>query len=190
MGWMPRGISWLRTIVLSVILTATALSLRFFSTYGEYFTYASRNIGFFISMSLIGLFVPFIGYAYIHCWLVGKKPEGWAKNIPSPASIKESLLSFIVLIFGSIATILIIFPFAPAYVSPNNSGIFGSIVIFVWVIVTLYMFHAYHLISRSLSPQTDKPKSELPNKKVNCVDRDLINLKNKTGIHFKEPPKQ
>lgn len=189
--WMPRGVSLLRVIVLFFITSATVASLRIFSTYGEYFTYATRHLGFFIFMSLIGLFLPFIGYAYTHCWLLGNKPEGWAKKIPSPASIKEALLSFVVLIFGVVSTLLVvIIPFTTGYMTNSEIERLASVASIVWLVLTLYMFHGYDLISRPSSKKSvDKAKSEPTNNKVNFVDRDLINLKNRTGIHFKEPKK-
>jgi hypothetical protein len=190
MGWIPRAVSWLRTIVLVLIASATVGSLRFFGTYGAVFSYASSHLGFFIVMGLIGLLLPFIGYAYIHCWLLGNKPEGWAKKIPSPVSIKEALLSFVVLIFGFVLTTVLILPFIPPYMTSSDSERIGAIAVFSWLIMTLYMFHGYDLISKPRSKKAvDKAKPEPVNNKVNSVDRDLINLKNKTGIHFKEPPK-
>ena len=175
-----------------VIFLATAGSLRIFGTYGAVFSYASSHLGFFILMVLIGLLLPFIAYAYIHCWLLGNKPEGWAKKIPSPSSIKESVLSFVVLIFGFVITFLVvILPFADPYMTTSNSERLATIASGVWLAITLYLFHGYDLISNPRSKKSvDKAKSEPANNKVNFVDRDLINLKNKTGIHFKEPPKQ
>jgi len=190
-GWIPRPISWLRTIVLIVIVAVMAGTSRFFGTYGAYFTYASNHLGFFVFMSLIGLLIPFISYAYIHSWLIGKKPEGWSKKIPSPSSIKEAVLLFIVLIFGTLATILVLIPFSPPYISRQQTEVFGSIATFVWLLITTYIFHGYNLISREyVKKSVDKAKPEPANNKVNSVDRDLINLKNKIGIHSKEPPKK
>lgn len=190
--WMPRGISWLRTIVLLLITSGTIASLRIFSTYGEYFTYATRHIGFFVALTLTGLLIPFVIYAYIHCWLLGNKPDGWAKNIPSPSSIKESVLSFAVLIFGFVITFLVVIvPFVDPYMTRSDTERLVTVASVVWLVITLYMFHGYDLVSRPRSKKSvDKAKSEPTNNKVNSVDRDLINLKNKTGIHFKEPPKQ
>ncbi|WP_055077185.1 hypothetical protein [Pseudanabaena sp. 'Roaring Creek'] len=192
MGWIPRGISWLRTFVLVGIFLATAGSLRIFGTYGAVFTYASSHLGFFIVMVLIGLLLPFIGYAYIHCWLLGNKPEGWAKNIPSPASIKESLLSFVVLIFGIASTLLIvIIPFTTGYMTNLEIERLSSIALITWLVITIYMFHGYDLITRPHQKKSvDKSKSDSANNKGNSVDRDLVNLKNRTGINFKEPPKK
>lgn len=190
-GWIPRPISWLRTIVLIAIAAVMAGTSRFFGTYGAYFTYALNHLGFFVLMSLIGLLIPFIGYAYIHSWLIGKKPEGWSKKIPSPSSIKEAVLLFIVLIFGTLATILVLIPFFPPYISRQQTEVFGSIATFVWLLITTYIFHGYNLISREyVKKSVDKAKPEPANNKVNSVDRDLINLKNKIGIHCKEPPKK
>ncbi len=192
MGWMPRGVSWLRTIVLLCITFATVASLRIFSTYGEYFTYANRHLGFFVTSVLIGLLIPFIGYAYIHCWLLGNKPDGWAKNIPSPSSIKESLLSFVVLIFGFVTTFfVVIVPFVAPYMTRSDTERLAAVASVVWLVITLYMFHGYDLISRPRPKKSvDKAKSEPVNNKVNSVNRDLINLKNQIGIHHKETPKQ
>jgi hypothetical protein len=143
------------------------------------------------------ILIPCITYAYIHCWLLGNKPDGWAKKIPSPLSIKEAALTYVVTYFGLLITLLITSPFAPDF---SRYGVyryreelerFYYGVSFSWFVVSLYMFHAYDLISNpQVKKSVDKAKSEPANNKVNSVDRDLVNLKNKTGIHFKEPPKQ
>ncbi len=189
---MPRGVSWLRMIVLLLITSATVASLRIFSTYGEYFTYATRHLGFFVALTFIGLLIPFIGYAYIHCWLLGNKPEGWAKNIPSPSSIKESVLSFAVLIFGfAITFLVVIVPFVAHYMTRSDSERLAAIASVVWLLLTLYMFHGYDIISKGLSNKSvDKAKPEPVNNKANSVNRDLVNLKNQIGIHHKETPKK
>jgi magnesium-transporting ATPase (P-type) len=190
-GWIPSGISWLRTIILLLVTSATVGGLRIFSTYGEYFTYATRHLGFFIFMSLIGLFLPFIAYAYIHCWLLGNKPKGWDKKIPSPSSIKESLLSFVVLIFGVIANLLIVvIPFTTGYLTNSDIERLASIASFTWLVITIYMFHAYDLITRPHQQKSDKSKPETPKSKIDPIDRELNHLKHKTGIHFRETPKK
>jgi hypothetical protein len=191
LGWIPRPVSWLRTIVLIAIATVMAGTLRFFGTYGAYFTYASNHLGFFVFMSMIGLLIPFIGYAYIHSWLIGKKPEGWSKKIPSPSSIKEAVLLFTVLIFGTLATILLLIPFFPPYISRQQTEVFGSIATFVWLLITTYIFHGYNLISREYAKKSvDKSKPESPKNKVDPVDRELTRLKHQTGMMIKQPPKK
>ena len=190
--WIPRGVSWLRTIVLFLITSATVASLRIFSTYGEYFTYATKHLGFFVTMVLIGLLIPFIGYAYIHCWLFGKKPEKWAKNIPSPSSIKESVLSFIILIFGVAITLLVVIvPFITPYMTRSDSERLVTVALVVWGGTTLYMFHGYDIISKALSNKSDdKANAEMPKTKVNSVDRDLLKLKHQTGLMINQPKKR
>jgi small-conductance mechanosensitive channel len=189
---MPRAISWLRTIILLCITFATVASLRIFSTYGEYFTYANRHLGFFVTSVLIGLLIPFIAYAYIHCWLLGNKPEGWKKNIPSPSSIKESLLSFAVLIFGLVITFfVVIVPFVAPYMTRSDSERLAAVASVIWLVITLYMFHGYDIISKGLSNKSvDKAKTKPVEKKANSVNRDLVNLKNQIGSYHKEPPKK
>jgi CBS domain containing-hemolysin-like protein len=194
LGWMPRPVSWLRTIVLIVIATLTVGSLRFFGTYGAYFTYASQHLGFFVAMSLIGLLLPFIGYAYIHSWLIGKKPERWSKKIPSPSSIREAVLSFIVLIFGVIATLIVVMPFVPTnygYGYSQQIETLSVIATFLWLLITTYMFHGYNLISREYAKKpVDKSKPEAPKTKVDPVDLELNRLKHQTGLMINKPPKK
>lgn len=89
MGWMPRGISWLRVSILIAIASLMSGGLIFSGKYGQYLLFGNRNPSLFLLTLAIALVLPFIGYAYIHCWLLGNKPDGWAKKIPSPSSIKE-----------------------------------------------------------------------------------------------------
>jgi hypothetical protein len=96
--------------------------------------------------------------------------------------------------FSILIALVITSPFVP--IPTNYTGyrylealeIFSAGVAFTWSVVSIYIFHAYDLISNP-QPKKSVDKSK-PNIKVNSVDRDLVNLKNKTGIHFKEPPKK
>jgi hypothetical protein len=73
----------------------------------------------------------------------------------------------------------------------TDSERLATIAAVFWLAITLYMFHGYDIISKGLSNKSvDKSKPEPANNKLNSVDRDLINLKNKAGSHFKEPPKK
>lgn len=190
MGWMPRGISWLRTIILIGITATTVNSLKLLTPYG----YESRHLGFFIVMVLIGSVLPFIVYAYIHSWLIGKKPEGWSKKIPAPSSIKEAILSFGVMVFGFLATLLITILFAPnlsryPYRYEDSERVLQSVTLF-WFLVTIYMFHGYDIISKPHPKKSVKEtKPETPQSKVDPIDIELNRLKHQTGIHLKEPPK-
>jgi hypothetical protein len=192
--WMPRGVSWLRVSILIAISSLMSGGLIFSGKYGQYLLFGNRNPSLFLLSLAIALVFPFISYSYIHCWLLGNKPDGWAKKIPSPLSIKESALSYVVMFFSILIALLITSPFLPT--PTNYSGyrylealeIFSAGVAFTWSVVSLYIFHAYDLIS---NPQTKKSVDKSKqNNKLNSVDRDLVNLKNKTGIHFKEPPKK
>jgi H+/Cl- antiporter ClcA len=197
MGWMPRGASWLRTILLVLIAVATGFLLTGLNNSPKTVYFASQNPSLFLIILAVVILIPCITYAYIHCWLLGNKPDGWAKKIPSPLSIKEAALTYVVTYFGLLITLLITSPFAPDF---SRYGVyryreelerFYYGVSFSWFVVSLYMFHAYDLISNPQARKSvDKAKSETANNKINSVDRDLVNLKNKTGIHFKEPPKQ
>ena len=154
---------------------------------------ASQIPSLFLIILAIVILIPCVAYSYIHCWLLGNKPDGWAKKIPSPASIKEAALTYVITYFGLLITLVITSPFAPDF---SRYGVyryreelerFYFIVSFSWFAVSLYMFHGYDIISKGLSNKSvDKART----KPVNCVDRDLINLKNKAGSHFKEPPKK
>jgi ACR3 family arsenite efflux pump ArsB len=188
MGWMPRGVSWLRTIILIGITAATVSSLKLLTPYG----YESRHPWFFVVMVLIGSVLPFIAYAYIHSWMIGKKPERWSKKIPVPASIKEAVLSFVVMVFGMVATLIVTIPFAPdptrySY-QYQDSARFVQIATLAWFVVTIYMFHGYDIIN---NPHDNKAvKDAKPKPKVDAsIDLELNRLKHQTGINLKEPPK-
>lgn len=197
MGWMPRGASWLRTILLVLIAVTTGFLLTGLNNSPKTVYFASQNPSLFLMILAVVILIPCITYAYIHCWLLGNKPDGWAKKIPSPLSIKEAALTYVVTYFGLLITLLITSPFAPdfsrygVYRYREDLERFYYGVSFSWFVVSLYMFHAYDLISNPQAKKSvAKAKSETANTKINSVDRDLVNLKNKTGIHFKEPPKQ
>lgn len=78
--------------------------------------------------------------------------------------------------------------FSPALVVPLDKviskeiyqglGIGASILFYLGVVIL------------AIVPWNRKAKPEPETTKPENVNRDLINLKNKTGIHFKEPPKQ
>lgn len=195
-GWIPRGVSWLRVSILIGIASLMSGGLIFSGKYGQYLLFGNRNPSLFLLTLAIVLVFPFIAYAYIHCWLLGNKPDGWAKKIPSPSSIKEAALSYVVMFFSILIALVITSPFVPTPSSYSGYRYlealetFSAGVAFTWAVVSIYMFHGYDLISNPRPKKTmDKAKPESSNSKVNSVDRDLINLKNKTGIHFKEPPK-
>ena len=197
MGWMPRGVSWLRATVLFLIGGAIIGIFVLSGKHINLVNFVNTYPGAFFVVLPIALLIPFIGYAYIHSWFVGQKPDRWSKKIPAPNSIKEACLSYVVMFFGVLAAILITSPFAPpplssiGYHSLGDIERFGLGVTFTWCVISIFMFHGYDIISKALSNKSDdKAKAEPTNNKVNSVDRDLINLKNKTGIHFKEPPKQ
>jgi len=63
----------------------------------------------------------------------------------------------------------------------------------LWFFSALWVYHALAVFKNYLGKhikKADKSKPETRKSKVSSIDRDLINLKHKTGIHFKEPPKQ
>lgn len=193
--WMPRGVSWLRTILLVFIATATGFLISGLDNLPKNVYLASQIPSLFLIILAVVILIPCVAYAYIHCWLLGNKPDGWAKKIPSPASIKEAALTYVITYFGLLITLVITSPFAPnfsryeVYRYREELERFYFVVSFSWFAVSLYMFHGYDIISKGLSNKSvDKAKPDPTNNKVNSVDRDLINLKNKAGIHFKEPP--
>ncbi|MBD2152392.1 hypothetical protein H6F44_20055 [Pseudanabaena sp. FACHB-1277] len=197
MGWMPRGISWLRTILLIFIAVVTGVLISGLENLPRNIYRASQIPSLFLIILAVVILIPCVAYAYIHCWLLGNKPDGWAKKIPSPVSIKEAALTYVVTYFGLLLTLVITSPFAPnlsqydVYRYRDDLQRFYFVISFSWFVVSLYMFHAYDLISNPQAKKSvDKSKPETPKSKVSSVDRDLINLKNKTGIHFKEPPKK
>ena len=195
--WMPRGVSWLRTILLVFIATATGFLVSGLDNLPKNVYLASQIPSLFLIILAVVILIPCVAYAYIHCWLLGNKPDGWAKKIPSPSSIKEAALTYVITYFGLLITLVITSPFAPDF---SRYGVyryreelerFYFVVSFSWFAVSLYMFHGYDIISKGLSNKSDdKAKPEPANNKVNSVDRDLVNLKNKAGIHSKEPPKK
>lgn len=197
MGWMPRAVSWIRLSILIGIASLMTGGLIFTGRYGQYLLFGNRNPSLFLLTLAIALILPFIAYAYIHCWLLGNKPDGWSKKIPSPSSIKEAALSYVVMFFSILIALVITSPFIP--ISSNYSGYkylealetFSAGVAFTWSVVSIYMFHGYDLMSNPKGKKSvDKSKNQSPKNKLDSVDRELINLKNKTGIHFKEPPKK
>jgi hypothetical protein len=195
-AWMPRSVSWLRVSILIGIASLMSGGLIFSGRYGKFLLFGNTNPSLFLLTLAIALVLPFIAYAYIHCWLLGNKPKGWAKKIPSPSSIKEAALSYVVMFFGILIALVITSPFVPN--SSRYTGrylqdleMFSAGVAFTWAVVSIYIFHGYDLINNPPSKKSvDKAKTEPANNKVNSVDRDLVNLKNRTGIHFKEPPKK
>jgi hypothetical protein len=56
--------------------------------------------------------------------------------------------------------------------------------------VTASILFYFGVVILAIVPWNRKQKPEPENTKPENVNRDLINLKNKTGIHFKETPKK
>jgi H+/Cl- antiporter ClcA len=194
---MPRAVSWLRTILLVLIAVATGLLISGLENLPRKIYLASQIPSLFLIILAVVILIPCVVYAYIHCWLLGNKPDGWAKKIPSPSSIKEAVLTYVITYFGLLITLVITSPFAPnlsqyeVYRYRDDLQRFYFLISSSWFVVSLYMFHAYDLISKGLSNKSvDKAKSEPVNNKVNSVNRDLVNLKNQIGMHHKETPKK
>ncbi len=78
--------------------------------------------------------------------------------------------------------------FSPALVVPLDK--FLSRNIYEWLAGIATGLFYLGLVILAIVPWNRKQKTEPENPKPENVNRDLINLKNKTGIHFKEPPKQ
>jgi len=186
--WIPYPISWLRMLVLMGITAIVGGSLRFFGTYGAIISYGFRNWGLFTSLTLIGFTIPFIAYAYLHSWILGKKRDGYSKNIPAPNSIKESLTSFVVLILSVVITVIITFPFFPNDATSNVKA-FVELASAIWIIVILYLFQWHYLITNPI-PKKQNVEEPNPQKKVDSIDRELMRLKHKTGFSYNEPPQE
>lgn len=195
-GWIPRAVSWVRAIVLVFIAVGTGLLISGLENLPRNIYRASQIPSLFLIILAVVIFIPCVAYAYIHCWFLGNKPDGWAKKIPSPSSIKEASLTYVITYFGLLITLLITSPFAPdfsrygvyRYKEELERFYFG--VSFSWFVLSLYMFHAYDLITRPHQQKSDKSKPEKPKSKIDPIDRELNHLKHKTGIHFKETPKK
>ena len=113
--WIPKGVSWLRTLLLVFIAVPTGLLLSGLENLPKKIYFALQIPSLFLIILAIAIFIPCVAYAYIHCWLLGNKPDGWAKKIPSPLSIKEAALTYVITYFGLLITLLITSPFAPDF---------------------------------------------------------------------------
>lgn len=78
--------------------------------------------------------------------------------------------------------------FAPALVVPLDKVL--SKEIYQGLGVTASILFYFGVVILAIVPWNRKQKPEPENTKPENVNRDLINLKNKTGIHFKETPKK
>ena len=78
--------------------------------------------------------------------------------------------------------------FSPALVVPLDK--FLSRNIYEWFAGIATGLFYLGLVIQAIVPWNKKQKTEPENTKPENVNRDLVNLKNKTGIHFKEPPKK
>ncbi len=197
MGWMPRPVSWLKAIPVFGIGGAIIGIFVLFGKHTNLVDFINTYPGAFFVIIPIALLFPFIGYAYIHSWLIGQKPDKWAKNIPAPNSIKEACLSYVVMFFSVLAAILTTSPFAPpplksiGYHSLADLERFGLGVTFTWCGITIYMFHGYDIITKALNYKSvDKPKTEAPKSKVDPVDLELNRLKHQNGQMINQPTKK
>ncbi|CAN1211898.1 hypothetical protein TUMEXPCC7403_16960 [Tumidithrix helvetica PCC 7403] len=142
--WIPRPVSFLRTFVLMFIVGLTGQLLRMFGR--EIITAQNERliVALFIGLSLL----PFIAYAYIHSWLLGKKAESHSKKLPAINSIKEAVLAFVVTVLSLLFTFAILIVFMPR---GGNSYLYtqdGYAEISIWIISVLCLFHAYDAIAR------------------------------------------
>lgn len=78
--------------------------------------------------------------------------------------------------------------FCPVLVAPLDNVLSKDIYQGLGVIASICFYLGVVILA--IVPWKNKQKVESENTKPENVDRDLINLKNKAGIHFKEPPKQ
>lgn len=77
---------------------------------------------------------------------------------------------------------------APSLVAPLDKVL--SVSIYQgFVLVSTILFY-FGVVILAIVPWNRITKIEPEKSKIQNVDRDLINLKNKTGIHFKEPPQK
>ncbi|OIP78249.1 MAG: hypothetical protein AUK48_02125 [Oscillatoriales cyanobacterium CG2_30_44_21] len=130
--------------------------------------------------------------------LIKSNPPHWL--VPSKWSTVFS--SFLVTTFATSIPAIIFIPLFIDYRRPiseiliytgSRSSEFLGITYTLWFFSALWIYHAISISKdylRKHIKKAAKPNLEIPNTKSNSVDRDLINLKNKTGIHFKEPPKK
>jgi hypothetical protein len=77
---------------------------------------------------------------------------------------------------------------SPVLIAPIYKFIPYSI--YEWIAGVVGVLWYLTLWSLAVMPWNRIAKIEPENTKPENVNRDLVNLKNKTGIHFKEPPKQ
>ncbi len=197
LGWMPRPVSWLRTSVLIGIASLMTGGLIFTGKYGQTLLFGNTYPSLFLLIVASALMPPFIAYAYIHCWILGNKPDGWVKKIPSPKSIKEAVLSYVVMFFGILIALVITSPFVPDqtrytdYRYLDVLEIYSGGVAFSWSVISIYMFHGYDIITNSQSKKSvDKPKIEAPKNKVDSVDLELNRLKHQKGQMINQPSKK
>lgn len=78
--------------------------------------------------------------------------------------------------------------FSPALVLPLDKVLSKDVYQGLGVIATILFY--FGVVILAIVPWNRKKKAELETTKPENVNRDLINLKNKIGIHLKEPPKK
>ena len=160
---------------------------------GEMFLFAVML--FFLFSLVIHIVYVCIGAAIIR--LIKSNPPNWL--VPKRWSTVFS--SFLVTTFATSIPAIIFVPLFIAYKRPiaeiftytgSRSSELLAIAYTLWLFSALWIYHALAIfkdyLRKHIKKSVDKSKSEPANNKGNSVDRDLINLKNKAGSHFKEPP--
>ncbi|MBD2150759.1 hypothetical protein H6F44_11600 [Pseudanabaena sp. FACHB-1277] len=150
---------------------------------------------FFLFALIIHVVYVCIGATIIR--LFKSNPPHWL--VPSRWSTVFS--SFLVTTFATSIPSLIFVPLFISYRRPiseiliytgSRSSEFLGITYIFWLFSALWIYHALAILKdylRKHIKKANKSKPETPKSQVDPLDRDLTNLKHRTGIHFKKPPK-
>ena len=160
-------------------------------------------------IALFPLFVFLVFSLIIHVVIVGLYSaiaKGISSNPPVwlvPRNWGTIFSSFMVTTLATSIPAIIFIPLFISYRRPiaeiftytgSRSSEFVSIAYTLWFFSALWIYHALDILKdylrKHIKKSPNKSKPETPKSKIDPIDRDLINLKHKTGIHFKDTPKK
>ncbi|MEW6499286.1 MAG: hypothetical protein AB1589_43425 [Cyanobacteriota bacterium] len=103
--WFPLPIAWIEASILAAMMIPLGYSLRRCAELAIGATLATNNLGIPFFFLVVGYILPFIGFAYVHSFLLGNRPDSWSRKLPAPRSLFES---FYALSSNFIATLAVV----------------------------------------------------------------------------------